>query len=114
MHNSTPEFEAKLQQVLSAFRAFAEKTPLSSARLVHYAGANEPNGMDVNLTDAEAEISSSIAEGFHVDWAANDGRLYLLIQEPDGPLPAWDKVFAEAALVDVNEILRQAGLRGDV
>ncbi|EFF81308.1 hypothetical protein HMP0015_3199 [Acinetobacter haemolyticus ATCC 19194] len=39
--------------------------------------------------------------------------MYLAVQEPDCPMPPWEKVFAEEALVDVDRLLREAGFNPD-
>lgn len=110
----TSEFRARLDAQIAAFRAFAAQREFSSCRLVHYIGVDTPNAKDVPLNDVEAEILGCLEEGLLVGWETNAGRLYLSVQEPDCPLPPWDKVFAEEALKDVGAILRAAGFRDEV
>ena len=104
-----PEFAASLSRRLQAFRHFAEGKTFLSCRLVHYAGAGRPNAADVSLGEVERQISGCLAEGFLVNWAHVDDRLYLCVQEPDCPIPSWKTVVAEEALVDVDALLRGAG-----
>jgi hypothetical protein len=105
----TPKFSAKVSMKLQAFQAYAEGHAFTSCRLVHYIGVDRPNAVDLPLDEVEKQIAGCLAEGFVVDWSHTEGRLYLCVQEPGCPIPPWDKVMAEQALVDVDALLREAG-----
>jgi len=77
---------------------------------VQYTGTGKPNGFDLTPEQIENEISFSLAAGLIVDWLFEDSVFYLCTQEPDCPVPPWDKVKAEEALIDVDALLRGAGL----
>lgn len=109
----TTEFAAALKQRIEAYRTFAADASITSCRLVHYCGVNRPNAMNVPLDQIEDQIAGCICEGFLVNWMYRDHRLYLCVQEPDGPIPEWSKVVAEEAIEDVDEILRSAGFDPD-
>jgi hypothetical protein len=96
---------------LEELRAFMSSRPFNACRLVHYAGLGTPNAIDVELADIEAQVTGCLGEGFLVAWNTNANRLFLCVQEPDCPLPAWDKVFREESVVDEDAILREAGLK---
>jgi hypothetical protein len=78
--------------------------------LVQYAGAGKPNGLDISPAQVEHEISFALADGLMIDWLLEDSVLYVCTQEPGCPVPQWDKVRGEQALIDVDALLRQAGL----
>lgn len=104
----------KALRKLAFYDFFSEHTDSSSVRLVHYVGANAPNAKDVPLSEVCEEVENCIDEGFYVDWCRRSGQLTILVQEPDGPIPPWDKVFAEQPLVDVDALLREARARGEL
>jgi hypothetical protein len=81
---------------------------------VHYIGVAAPNAKDVPLNEIEVEIVGCLEEGLLVGWETKARRLYLSVQEPDCPLPAWEKVFREEAMEDVDAILRTAGFGDEV
>ena len=110
IEHASPEFLARLEQALSRYRATVGECVPARCRLVHYAGASTPNGLDVPPERIEHEIASGLAEGFVVDWLFERPLLWLCMQEPGCPLPPWDMVKAEEALVDVDALLRDAGL----
>lgn len=103
------ELCAKSIERLNAYRHYANEANFSACRLVHYVGRNRPNGKDVYVHDVEKEVVGCLAEGFYVDWLCINEKLYVCVQEPDGPVPPWEFVVAEKELVDVDEILKQAG-----
>jgi hypothetical protein len=107
--NSSPEFPAKLGQRLTEYRNTAGLCLPQRCRLVQYAGADKPNGLDIAPAQVEHEISFALAESFVVDWLFQTSVLYIRIQEPGCPMPPWDKVKAEEALIDVDALLREAG-----
>ena len=78
-----------------------------------------PEGLTVSaprwtpLGEVEAEIAACLQEGFLVDWKTKAQRLFISVQEPGFSPPAWDKVFAEQALVDVAALLRAAGFEDE-
>lgn len=99
----------------SVFQDFlSAHTDISSVRLIHYAGGNAPNAKDVSLSEVAEEVEHCLDEGFYVDWCKRCGQLVVLVQEPDGPIPPWDTVFAEQPLVDVDALLREARARGEL
>lgn len=104
------EFSIRSNERINAYRRFASEATFVACRLVHYAGNNEPNSVDVSPNEVESEILDCLAEGFYVDWLCVHEKLYVCVQEPDCPIPPWEKVIAEEALVDVDAILKQAGL----
>lgn len=104
------ELSAGSNERLNAYRRFASEMPFAACRLVHYAGNNKPTAADVLPHEVEREILGCLAEGFYVDWHCVHEKLYVCVQEPDCPIPPWESVIAEEALVDVDAILRQAGL----
>lgn len=106
----TPQFAEKLREKLEEFERFADGKSIASCRLVHYAGANKPNAIDVSPQEITKQISGCLAEGFYVDWFHTDSCVHLLVQEPGCPIPTWEKVIAEEALVDVDALLKRAGL----
>ena len=106
----TPEFAAKLDTALAAYRAYAADRQTTSCRLVHYIGAGRPNVIDVAVGEIEGRIFGCLAEGFAIGWFAEGDRTYVWVQEPDGPMPSRDKVVAEEALVDIDGLLKAAGL----
>ncbi|GGX11664.1 hypothetical protein [Undibacterium macrobrachii] len=101
---------AELEKALLEFATYFKCAQLDSCRLVHYSGVGQPNAIDVSMSDVESQIVGCLAEGFKVQWIAEGNRLYIAVQEPDCPTPSWEKVFAEEALVDVNELLKRVGL----
>lgn len=104
--------DSKRQQAVAAFRSSASSAP--SCRLVHYAGVDKPNGKDVEASEVEAEIAGCLAEGFYVDCLYESGWLFILVQEPGCPIPTWEQVIAEEAMVDVDALLEAARLRGEL
>jgi hypothetical protein len=103
------ELSTKSIERLNAYRHYANQANFSACRLVQYAGSNRPNGKDVDVRDVEKELVGCLAEGFYVDWLCIKDKLYVCVQEPDGPVPPWEFVIAENELVAVDEILKQAG-----
>jgi len=108
----TREECVKKREQLEAFQRFSTAHVFASCRLVHYAGNGKPNAIDVSLHEIERQVAGCLAEGFLVDWLNSDGRLYLCVQEPDCPMPPWEKVIAEEAAVDVDALLYAQGLGG--
>ena len=106
----TPEFAEKLDTALTAYRAFAAGQQATSCRLVHYVGAGKPSAIDIAVTEIEGRIFGCITEGFSVGWFAEGVVTYLWVQEPDCPKPSHANVVAEEALVDVDALLKSAGL----
>ena len=98
------------QQAIAAFRS----SPLSasSCRLVHYVGVDKPNAKDVAASEVEAEIAGCRAEGFYVDCLYEGGQLFILVQEPGCPIPSWQQVMDEEAILDVEGLLEAACRRG--
>lgn len=86
------DFAERLQAKLMAYRTWAQKNCFLGCRLVHYTGIT-CGAIDVPLSEIEVQIEGCLAEGFHVDWATHDERLYLRIWE--APEPDWEYVFQE-------------------
>jgi hypothetical protein len=105
----TPPFDEKLRATLTHFVEWSAGRTFSSCRLVHYCGVDRPHAIDVAPHLVLDEITGCLAEGFAIGWHADGCRLYLSVQEPDCPVPPRDKVLAEAALADVDAMLREAG-----
>jgi hypothetical protein len=106
------EPDGNYQRAIATFRPSAPST--SSCRLVHYAGVDKPNAKDVDAREVEAEIAACVAEGFYVDCMCEGGRLFILVQEPGCPIPSWEQVKAEDAIVDVDGLLEAARQRGEL
>lgn len=101
-------FRAKLNAKLAAYRNWFGGRSVHSCRLVHYCGVTCV-AKTLPLEEVEREIEGLVCEGFYVDWAEHDARLFLRVWEFGGPEPEWAKVFAEEPLADVDALLRQAG-----
>ena len=104
-----PEFSAKLAAELAEYRAFVSPLRIDTCRLVHYCGVDVPNAIDVPLSEVEDNVTGCLAEGFCVGWLEHNRRLFIYVQEPGCPLPERASVVAEAAIADVDAILREAG-----
>lgn len=100
------------QRAIAAFRTSVSSS--SSCRLVHYVGVDKPNAKDVVASEVEAEIAGCRAEGFYVDCLFDGGRLFILVQEPDCPIPSWQQVMDEEAITDVDALLEAARRRGEL
>lgn len=109
IRNPTPEFLAKLEGKLADYRNTVGTYVPERCRLVQYVGAGEPYGLNINSDEIEHEISFHLAEGLIVEWLFETPVLYICTQEPGCPVPPWDKVKAEEALIDVDALLRNAG-----
>ena len=48
------------------------------------------------VLDVEARIEGLVCEGFYVDWAEHESRLFLRVWEFGGPEPDWPSVFCGA------------------
>ena len=103
------DFEHRCDERLESFDEWCAGRSFSACRLVHYAGLGEPNAIDVELGCIRSAIVGCLEEGLSIDWATCGDRLYLGVQEPGCPMPGWDYVFTESAVVDVDELLRQSG-----
>ena len=106
------QFRAKLDAKLNAYRAWFAGRAFRSCRLVHYCGIDLVGAKSLSIPEVESEIEGLVCEGFYVDWAEHEARLYVRVWEFGGPEPEWSKVVAEVPLADINELLRQAGLDG--
>jgi hypothetical protein len=97
----SPEFAAKLEARMSAYRAWERQRHFSSGRLVKYCGVEMIGAQDVVRSEVENYIKVAVQEGYHVEWTENESRLYLCIWEPwnpPGSPPDWSNVFAESDL----------------
>jgi hypothetical protein len=103
------QFRAKLDARLAEYRAWLTGRVLLSCRLVHYCSSDLVGAKSLPLDEVEPEIKGLICEGFYVDWAEHEARVYLRVWDFEGAPPEWPKVFAEVPLADVDELLRQAG-----
>jgi len=106
------ETDKNYRRAIATLRSYA--LPISSCRLVHYVGVGKPHGKDVVPEEVETEIAGCIAEGFYVDCLCEGGRLLILVQEPDCPIPLWEQIKAEEAMVDVDALLEAAHQRGEL
>lgn len=99
------DFAERLQGKLAAYRSWAQENPAAACRLVHYVGI-DCNAIDVTLDEIELQIEGCLAEGFQVDWAVRNERIYLRVWED--PEPDWEFVFQERSLPiydsDGNEV----------
>ncbi len=98
------------QQAITEFRS----SPSSECRLVHYVGVDKPNAKGVAASEVEAEVIGCRAQGFYVDCLYKDGRLFILVQEPGCPIPSWQQVMNEEAIMDVDCLLEAARRRGEL
>jgi hypothetical protein len=105
------KIEESMEDKIISFRNWMEGKSFTSSRLVHYVGVDKSNAKDVALDSVSAELENSLSEGFLVDWHVHQSTLYLCIQEPGCPMPALDKIIAEEAIENVEEILCRAGLK---
>lgn len=107
----TPELRAQLDAKLFSLRQFLSACPprLDGVRLVQYCGVDLLGTSDVALEDLEAQVAGSMCEGLRVDWVCRNEFLYLRVFAGDGPVPSWERVFAEEELANVRSILRAAG-----
>jgi hypothetical protein len=99
-------FRSKLQAKLASYRDWSAGREFSGCRLVHYCGVDLIGAQDLLLADVVLRIEGLLCEGFYVDWAEYQGRLFLRVWEFDGPEPDWHKVFAEQSLGDIDESRR--------
>jgi hypothetical protein len=104
------EFSAHVRAQLDEYLNWAKHHCLSDGRLVQYVGLGQPNAINLNVAEVCAQIEGCLNQGLQVRWEQRESRIYLAIQEPDCPMPPWDKVFSEEAVSDIESILRQAGL----
>ena len=100
-------FHAKLQAKLASYRDWYAGRELSGCRLVHYCGVDLIGAQNVPLADVVQRIEDLLREGFYVDWAEHQDRLFLRVWEFDGPEPDWPRVFAEQSLGDIDELRRR-------
>lgn len=100
------------QQAIATFRSSAPSA--TSCRLVHYVGVDKPNAKDVAASDVEAEIAGCRAEGLYVDCLYEGGQLFILVQEPGCPIPSWQQVMDEEAIMDVDGLLEAARRRDEL
>jgi hypothetical protein len=106
------QFRAKLDAKMAEYRDWSEGHALPLCRLVQYVGVDLVGAKSLPLSEVESEIEGLVCEGFYVDLAEHENRLYLRVWEFGGPEPDWSKVFAEVPLADVDEIMRRAGFDG--
>lgn len=103
-------FRAMLDAMLADYGAWSKERSISGCRWVQYTGVEMTGAMGLPLDEVASGLENAVCEGFRVDWAEHEGRLYVRVWEGEDE-PAWDKVFAEESLADVSEILRRAGFR---
>ena len=102
----TEDFRLRLQAKLAEYRTWSTGRDLSHCRLIHYSGVDLIGSKGLPRHEVEPEIEALLGEGYYVDWAEHQGRLYLRVWESGGPEPDWQKVFDERPLANVDEILR--------
>ena len=95
-----------IENRLAEFTRWLAGRQIESCRLVHYSGMDTPNAIDVSLNQVFGEIEGCLKEGFLVDWEQKGDRLFIAVQEPECPMPPWEKAFREEAVIDVEELLR--------
>jgi hypothetical protein len=107
----TTDIESLRQERLAALRRFREACPpgLRAARLMQFRGADFLGASDVAFDAIEDQVSASVRSGLSVDWIYRSGILYLRASEPGGPVPSWERVFAQEDLADVRALLGAAG-----
>ncbi len=106
----TDAFHSRVLARLAAYRGWSAGRGLTGCRLVHYCGVELLGAQDLPPGEVEPRIEELVCEGFSVDWAEHQGRLFLRVWEFGGPEPTWPKVFAEQPLTDIDELLR--GIEG--
>jgi hypothetical protein len=111
MKHVTPEFQGKLRQELARLDTYIDERRLIRGRFVLYVGVDMANAWHLAPSEFRAALEEWLAQGYVLDWVAQNDCLHMYAQEPDGPRPTWEQVFAEAPLVDVAAILREAGFR---
>lgn len=104
MHASRPDLDAKLVS-LRQFVASCP-SPVRGVRLVEFSRAQILEATDVPLQDVEGRVTLFVCKGLLVDWVYRNQLLYLRASERSGPVPSWERVFAEEDLADVKAILR--------
>lgn len=102
-----------IETKLDEYARWCASRHLTSCRLVHYVGVDSPNAIDVPLSQVRNQIEGCLREGLMVAWGQRDSCVYLAIQEPGCPMPSWEKVWKEEALVDVEALVREAGFDSD-
>ena len=103
------QFHEKKERALREFNSWRKSNSFQKCRLVHYAGLGEPTAIDVLMSEIEEQITGCLAEGLKVAWNRKGQTAFLVVQEPDCPIPEWNYVFQEKAVVDVEKILSEAG-----
>lgn len=111
----TAELQARVASKLASLRQFvaACPPPLRGVRLVQCCGTEFLGARDVARDDVERQVMGSVSEGFSVDWVCRNQTLYLRVFASDGPMPSWERVFAEEDLADAKSAMRQADFEGD-
>jgi hypothetical protein len=97
-------FRTKVQTKLDEYRDWSDGRALSGCRLLRYRWLRLVAAQDVPLAQVERQVEALLYQGLRVDWAEDQGRLYLRAWDPGGPEPAWAKVFAEQPLADPEAI----------
>ena len=86
----------RIQDTLDRFRDWVGgRWPKPKCRVVQYWDPDVPTAFDVKLGEIDAQIEGLVGEGFRVDWAEHDGKIYLLVWQNPNPKPDWPQVFAE-------------------
>lgn len=111
----TPDFHAQIEARLLALRQFLATCPpkLRGARVFRYCGADLLDALDVPPAQMEAQVSASMSEGLRVDWLCRNELVYLRVFEGAGPVPSWERVFAQQDLEEVRAMLQEADAGGD-
>src|SRR5262245_24384825 len=97
-------FRVKVETKLSHYREWSHARAFTGGRLLQYRGLDLVGARDVALPEVESQVEGLLYQGFHVDWAEHQGRLYLRVWEFAGPEPAWPSVLAEQPLTDTGAI----------
>jgi hypothetical protein len=100
----------RIGERLAAFDAWSAQRSFNSARLVQYCGKECSGGTDIALDEVASQIRGSLQEGFRVDWNLKGQQLVICVSESlDRPLE-WTKIFKEESLIDIDSVLRDAGI----
>ena len=73
------EFQTKLDDKIKEFRFWVDGRSVAVARLVQYSGIEFLGAIDVAPKELEEQIVGLQCEGFYVDWAEHNERIYLRV-----------------------------------
>ncbi len=102
--------QAKVRQLVSAFRTFAQQHSFTTCWKVEYCGMDRPWVLALEPHEVLEEVKFCAEEGLQVAWFHEEDQLWLVVQEVDCPMPTQAQVKAHEAMVDVDALLRDAGI----